>query len=323
MGDAIRHAVFYIDFTVPALRPLARDGQYGPVLEGDGGLNALEKKLDDKYLQFCDPENPLHYMAIWTARAFLAKYRLIHHYWKYSHSSVHQTEAQRDAVLSYACNMLVCDTKIISSPLTQGYQWLIHFYFPFPAYLHIALDLKRRPLGERAEQAWEAMSAHFEIRCSAIALYGLTLFEMLTNINLGSLEGPRGTVPGIRAAADATEDHIADPRGNGPTGVQGRKGRCRTARRDHGHGHRQLSSVHADGGLTAPSSSSMAWKGQDGSAATGLGAFPTANLPGQPPSDIDVNQLNWAAMDWGLGASPWLVRPVASSNCWAGCQQGP
>ncbi|RYP62974.1 hypothetical protein DL771_009501 [Monosporascus sp. 5C6A] len=167
VGDFIRHSTSHLDFTNPALKPVAKAFQRLQRLQRDpdrSKLDALENMLQERYLQFCDPGNPLHFMTIWTTRGYLAKCRLHEHYAKYSESCEHQTEAEREVALSYALGMLECDTKLMSSPLTKGYTWLLHFHFPFPAYLHIVRDLRKRPVGKLAEQAWQVMSDNGEAR---------------------------------------------------------------------------------------------------------------------------------------------------------------
>jgi hypothetical protein len=127
--------------------------------------------IEDRYLKSCEPENPLHFMTIWSARAFLAKYRLMEYHSKYSSSCARQTEAQRDTAIFYALNMLECDTKLMTSPLTKGFLWLVHFYFPFPAYIQIVQTLRRRPMSGQAEQAWAVMNDNYEARFGFGSIY--------------------------------------------------------------------------------------------------------------------------------------------------------
>ncbi|MCJ1305805.1 hypothetical protein MMC08_008621, partial [Hypocenomyce scalaris] len=112
LGDFIRHSAF-ID---PSLNTIAqgKNTRHSVVLEGVE-LVALEKTMEDKYLAFCDPENPLHLMTIWTTRGYLARNRLSEHYSRYSTSFVQQTNMQRNAAISYALSMLECDTKLMAS----------------------------------------------------------------------------------------------------------------------------------------------------------------------------------------------------------------
>ncbi|KZF24113.1 putative C6 transcription factor [Xylona heveae TC161] len=168
LGDCIRHRAFHLDFTNPSLKGVAKDTRHGAGIEG-GELIALEKAMEDKYLRFCNSENPLHYMTIWFTRGYLAKSRLLEHYSRYPLAQqTGMTDRQRDAATSYALCMLECDTKLMTSPLTKGYLWLVQFHFPFPAYLHIAQDLKKRPLEEYVEKTWKVMSDNYEARFLSI-----------------------------------------------------------------------------------------------------------------------------------------------------------
>ncbi|KAF2024203.1 hypothetical protein EK21DRAFT_79179 [Setomelanomma holmii] len=157
LGDFLRHSSYHLDFINPALKPIAKRGNE---------LDTLERSIEGKYLQKCDPQNPLHYMTIWWARGQIAKYRFIKQLSECSKSTkpAQLTDAQRDAGFSYALTMLECDSKLMTSKAVMGYRWLVYLNFPFPAYVHVVQDLRRRPLGEHAQVAWEIMSENCAVR---------------------------------------------------------------------------------------------------------------------------------------------------------------
>ena len=161
LGDFIRHTACHLDFTNPALKPTVRHLYDDPTIEGDAFVK-LEKAIEDQHLKFCDQDNPIHFMTIWTARAYLAKCQLLEHHSRLSGSNVCRTDAQRNAATSHALRFLECDTKIMKSPLTKGFRWLNDFYFPFPAYIQILQDLRRRPMSDQAQNAWETLSDNHE-----------------------------------------------------------------------------------------------------------------------------------------------------------------
>ncbi|KAB8301433.1 hypothetical protein EYC80_003300 [Monilinia laxa] len=163
LADFIRNTTFHLDFNNPALKPAAKDIQHDPSGEGSELAN-LEKLIEDKYLKFCDPENPIHFMTIWTTRFSISKWHLVEH-WHFSGKNYSsKVGLVRDATISHALTMLECDTKLMTSPLVKGFIWMSYMYFPFPAYFQIVQNLKRRPLSEQAEQAWETMTANYEAR---------------------------------------------------------------------------------------------------------------------------------------------------------------
>jgi hypothetical protein len=167
IGDFLRHCSFHLDFINPALKSVARPKHLDLNAEGDD-LAPLQRILEDKYLRYCDPQNPLHFMTIWWARGQLAKMRFLKYLASCSKTSTDQTDTQRDTGISYALALLDCDTKILSSKLTKGFNWLIYLNFPFPAYVHVVQDLKRRPLSDRAVVAWNTMSENCAARFIAV-----------------------------------------------------------------------------------------------------------------------------------------------------------
>ncbi|KKK11847.1 hypothetical protein AOCH_001019 [Aspergillus ochraceoroseus] len=181
MGDFVRQSPSHLDFSCPAMKPLARGSQQNPASD-TGDLGSLEATLEDTYLQFCNPEIPLHLISIWMTRGYLAKCRLVEYYSR--HSSGPQTEEHRDMAISHAIRTLECDINIMSSPLTKGYQWLLHFHFPFPAFIHILHDLRRRPLSKYAEYAWDIMSEVFAIRAMVLRLSPNLFFKTFKRLVL-------------------------------------------------------------------------------------------------------------------------------------------
>lgn len=285
-GDFIRNSSFYLDFAGPSLKLIAKDVQNGPVPEG-GELVTLRNMIEDKYLKFCDPENPLHFMTIWSTRAFLAKYHLIEYHSRYLSSLGHQSEAERDTAFFHALNLLECDTKLMGSPLTQGFIWLVHFYFPFPAYIQIVQALKRQPTGEQATQAWEIMANNYEIRFGTPFGEDLghsPLFLIFANLILRAWQ-----------ARDAAFKQIGEPLRppefvSSITLALGRAVQNDSAEQLHDFVGMDvdefLMSMPIDIG-----SGIYSWESQIGYEGTGSGIYP---IPA--PFDVNLNQLDWSAM---------------------------
>lgn len=292
LGEFVRHSAFHLDFTNPALKTVAKDVQHGPVPEG-GELVTLEKMIEDEYLKFCNPENPLHFMTIWTARGYLAKNRLVEHYSRYSKSSMQQTAAQRDAAFSQALSMLECDTKLMTSPLIKGYLWLVHFHFPFLAYIHIVQDLRRRPIGEHAEKAWEVMSANYEARFMNVEQDDNPFFKIYSRIVLQAWEAHE-------AMFRQSDKPLKQPRivSDIKHKVTQRTPNAQNNIAEQPNGAVSMTIDHY------PMSMPMDFGGHgllygmggQGFAGSGLGDYP--DIPGQNTMEIDVNPLDWATIDW-------------------------
>lgn len=299
VAEFIRNSMFYLEFTNPALKPIAKDIHHGPIPEG-GEAVALEKMIEDKYLKFCDPENMLHFMTIWMTRSYLAKCRLVEHYSVYYNSSVHQTEAQCDAGISYALRMLECDTKLMASPLTKRFFWLNQLYFPMPAYIQIVQDLRRRPVSKLAEQSWEVMSTNYEARFDALYGDGSPFFRVFAKLILQAWEGREAVL------RQSDEPFML------PTVVSRiREQATQMGEKTQHSDTEQPDSIMSMGVDNFWLSMPMNFDshpilsrlgGPDGYVGTEMGVYP--NMPGQAPLEVDVNGLDWSAMDWSLMNAP-------------------
>ncbi|KAJ5106095.1 hypothetical protein NUU61_003442 [Penicillium alfredii] len=301
LAEFTRHVPLYIGVTNPAFKPIAKDSHHCSFAEGHE-LATLEQMVEDNYLHYCDPENPLHFMTIWTTRGYLAKCRLVEYYSQHSLSSEQHTETQRNTALSRAFSMLDCDTKVMTSPRTKGYRWLAHGYFPLPAYIHIVEDLQRRPVGEHAEQAWEFMSANFEARFSHPATSDNPLFKMFSRIILQAWDARETALGGLgqpptpprivsriqhKIAQTASRTHSDHEQGNTATGM--------------GTGGTSGSMSMSLGSYSLLYGS----EGQDSYTGMETGMLPRFYLPGQSSLNLDVDPLDWAAMDWSFGYQGW------------------
>ncbi|KAF9887319.1 hypothetical protein FE257_010314 [Aspergillus nanangensis] len=191
LDQSVRKTNFHLAFNNPALRPATKDAQ-AKLISQASEMDAIENRIQEKYLRFCNPDNPLHFMTVWTTRTIIAKYRLVEYYSRYSGSLIAQTDAHRDTGLAHALDALQCDTKLMTSPIIAGFRWLVLFYFPLPAYMHILQDLEKRPGCVKAKEAWEIMSENFDAR--VIRLGGdIPAFSIFTRIVLPAWESCEAT----------------------------------------------------------------------------------------------------------------------------------
>ncbi|MCJ1284569.1 hypothetical protein MMC26_003902 [Xylographa opegraphella] len=300
LGDYIRHTMFHLIFSGPSLKPVAEDVQNDGFHEGCG-LIELEGKIEAEYLKYCDSENPLHFLTIWMTRAYLAKCRLVEHYLRFPKTSVSQAAEQHDAAISYALSMLECDTKIMTSPLAKGFLWLLDLYFPFAAYIQILQNLKRRPLGDQADPAWETMSDNFEARFGRLGTADNPFFQIFAKIVLQAWEAHEATfrqsqeslttpkiVISIRQKMAQQALHLSNSDTKQTNGAA-----------DIGVNNFSVSTLSMGAGSHSLLDSMEV---QDGYAVPGPGAYPT--IPGLDPQGVNVDQFDWYAMDWDLLNAP-------------------
>ena len=274
LADFVRHSSYHLDYTNPSLKAIARGAQHRSVPEG-GELDALERTIEHKYLRFCNPENPLHSMTIWMTQGHHAKNRLVEHYAKYHESSVHPTETQRDANISHALSMLECDTKLMTSPLTRGFVWLIRYHFPFLAYIHIVQDLKQRLASEHAGKAWEVMSDNYDAHFTNVNKDDNALFELFSRIILQAWK-----------ACQRASEHLAQPL-ELPRMVSDIKQKSKAGESDAEQFKGDVGIILDDFLMPVPVSFG------------GYGLpYTYPSIPGQVTMEPDGTQLDWTTMNW-------------------------
>ncbi|KAF8847265.1 hypothetical protein BDZ45DRAFT_637229 [Acephala macrosclerotiorum] len=298
IGNFVRHTMFHLDFTNPALKPVLKSAQLGLSSEV-ADLVALERVIEDKYLKLCDSENPVHFMTIWWARGQLARCRLWEYHSRYAGTSAHPTDTQRDDAISHALRMLECDTKLQISPLTRRFYWLIEFHFPFPSYIQILQDLRRRLGGEQAQNAWEVMSDNYDTRFGFIHYEGESpFFKIFAKIVLQAWEAREQSF-------GQSEELIMPPRI--VSSVRYRMAQIEQSERLSGPERHDaaIDKTTSDFPMSmpmpmGPSCNDMLYN-VEGLTGVGLIGPSFTNMPGPAPIDVDMNNMNWGVMDWGLG----------------------
>ncbi|MCJ1390849.1 hypothetical protein MMC18_003710 [Xylographa bjoerkii] len=291
MAEFVRHSAFHLDFVNPALKAVAKDVHGGRVPEGSE-LAELEKMIEDNRLKFCNPENPLHFMTIWTARGYLAKNRLLEHYSRFPRSSVPQTDVQRDAGFAHALSMLECDTNLATSPLTKRYRWFVHFHFPFPAYIHIVHDLRMRPVSDHAQRTWEVLSDNWETQFMFLGQTNNPFFKVFAKIILQAWRArevafrqpgkplvPPRIVSDIRLKLAQTMQDARDVCIKQPNDVFGMD-------------------TDYSMSMSVESGCYSFLYDMGGQGDIGSESRPYHNMPGQTTVDVDLNDLDWTSMDW-------------------------
>lgn len=297
LGDFVRHAAFHLDYISPAFKG-GKNFPDSSIAESEELLR-LEKRIEDQYLKFCNQENPMHFMTVWTARAYVSKCRLIEHGSQQSGSSVRPAETQRDVATALALRMLECDTKVMISPLTKGFLWYNRLNFPFPAYIQIVQDLRRRPISEHAQRAWEVMDENYQAWFGSQNTDDSPFFKVFAKIILQAWEaceaasrqaGSTVTPPKMVSSIHNTLASLARQSGDTSTEGLGQMGSL---------GLDEVSAPVPD--ATGQSVRCDDMVVQDGGTLSGPDAY--SSVLAQSPEDINMNHSDWALLGglpgWG------------------------
>ncbi|KAK4934878.1 hypothetical protein LTR10_023951 [Elasticomyces elasticus] len=300
IADFVRHSAFHLDFTNPSLKAVAGLNKAHDPVQEQRDLSALERRIEDKYLQFCNPENPLHYMTIWTTRGYIAKCHLMAHYARFQASAMQETDAQRNDAASHALNMLECDTKLMATPLIKGYYWLLQLHFPFFAYIHVVQDLKKQPMGVLAERSWEVMSKNYDARFLAMEEDDKIFAQVFARVVLQAWEARKAAfiersqpleTPRIVSNIQQRLAEIAASSQNSTADLQNDAG---------GMNLDDLSMAMPAGFGGSGMAYTTGWPGTVSPPAPGL----YSNVFGQATMDVGMNPLDWTTMNWRTMHSP-------------------
>lgn len=160
--NSLRHSDFHLSFINPALLALRRPS----IAMSEADRVAEHEAIIEKSLAFCQADDPLGFMTIWTVRGHLARHRLLAYYAKHSKNTMQQTNSQRGAALGYALDMLECDTKIRTSPFTKRFLWFANLHIPIIAYFHIINHATRHPNEPGVTEAWAVMRDQWNARAA-------------------------------------------------------------------------------------------------------------------------------------------------------------
>ncbi|KAH7346294.1 hypothetical protein BKA65DRAFT_502131 [Rhexocercosporidium sp. MPI-PUGE-AT-0058] len=292
VGNFIRHTKWHLDFNNPALLPVAQGHQPHPVSQGSE-MGSLESLIEENYLKVCDPEIPLHFMTIWTARGLLAKCRLLEHYSRSSSIPRAQADAARDAAFGNAITMIECNTKISTSPLTAGFLWMIQSYYPFPAYVQIIQNLKHQPHSPLAERAWEALSANYEAQHSIRTPRDHVFYKILAPVALQAW-----------AAREEASEQLGEPMVTPRLISYIRQVMLQTPpvadTIQQVLPDVEMKSFPISIPMNFDQNMFLGMGGQQGLTAPGpWGGSP--DMLGIGPLNADPSQLDWSSMDWNLG----------------------
>ena len=131
----------------------------------DQAIDDLEALLSRKYLCFCEPEIPIQALTRATTVSALRKMRLIvHHPRLLSDGGASMPSSEKDLLITSALSQLSCYNEAYRSRATQRFRWHLNVNAPLEAFIYLLSDLRVRPIGELADQAWRQIGVYVDTR---------------------------------------------------------------------------------------------------------------------------------------------------------------
>ncbi|EMR83249.1 putative fungal specific transcription factor domain-containing protein [Botrytis cinerea BcDW1] len=178
---------------------------FNVIAEKDKTIDELEARLQDKYLQYCDPSIPLHLLSIYVAKSVICTMRLMaHHPRQYPDKGASMPQKERDMLFNESLKMLEYDGLGHSEKLVQRYLWHIHVHFQLDAFIYLLSELRRRERGELVDKAWQQVELAYEFRAEMLNDTKSSLYFALGNLVLKAWEK--------REEGSRSPDQVTPPR---------------------------------------------------------------------------------------------------------------
>jgi hypothetical protein len=125
-------------------------------------IDELEARLQEQYIQYCDPSVALHCLATLVVRTATAKMRLrVYAPHRYKESEP-QPQEEKDAAFALCLQIIEYDNRghnPTTMSLLKGFMWHMQVFFQLEAFIYILSELRVRTIGEQADWAWEQVEA--------------------------------------------------------------------------------------------------------------------------------------------------------------------
>jgi Fungal specific transcription factor domain len=133
-----------------------------PLSVKDEAIDELEKKLEQKYIQYCDPSIPFHLVTTLMVKLATAKIRMLPRH-PHLMANISQTSTvDRDSLFRLSLQCLENHNKMMTIPSLDRFMWHVLTNFPFPAHVYLLCCLRWRTTDELADRAWELFEMRFE-----------------------------------------------------------------------------------------------------------------------------------------------------------------
>jgi hypothetical protein len=120
----------------------------GPVADRDRVIDFLEMALQDKYLRYLDPINPMHSLVAIIARSAVVSMRIrAHHPRQYADGGASLPQEELDKIFDWSVQAIQYDNLFFTNPVLERFRWHSRQLFQHQPliYLLISIGSRRNP----------------------------------------------------------------------------------------------------------------------------------------------------------------------------------
>ncbi|MCJ1477045.1 hypothetical protein MMC13_005716 [Lambiella insularis] len=141
-----------------------------PIADRDSRIDELEAILERKFIRYCDPVIPLHFLATGVARGFIYSMRIMAHLPRQQpDQGTSMPQKEKDLLFANSLKMIEYSNLAHSTNSMQRYLWHIGNHFQWHALIYVLGELRFRRVGEETDRAWLQIEEVFKNYSGIIA----------------------------------------------------------------------------------------------------------------------------------------------------------
>ncbi|BDD59411.1 hypothetical protein MAP00_004619 [Monascus purpureus] len=145
------------------LRRVSNCGKFCITERSEKLVQAIRNHLEERYIKYCDPKIPMHWVCVTVIRIILARFwLLIHHPLTRSNRETPLSHVSRDSLLVTSVESIEAFVLLCSQEVTAKWAWMCQIGTQSPAIVFILSELCVRPISPLTERAWRAVSTLFK-----------------------------------------------------------------------------------------------------------------------------------------------------------------
>ena len=126
-------------------------------------IDNLQDSLEQEFLRYCDPLQPLHLASSILSRTAICKGRLmVHTPFQYADQGMNIPESESDIIFNNGMKIIEYCNMLHSARNLQGYRWYFGSNFPWDSVIFILMELRRRKAGPNVDYAWSQITQLFQ-----------------------------------------------------------------------------------------------------------------------------------------------------------------
>ncbi|GKZ64566.1 hypothetical protein AnigIFM60653_006038 [Aspergillus niger] len=126
-------------------------------------INVFRRTVEDRFLRFCDPVIPVHFMLNSFARLTLSKMQaFVQEIRPKERKPQQSSRSDSGSKLNYGLRMLEYDQLLHSNPSVHGFRWFIYAQFPWGALIWLLQSMLTKDWGAREDNTWHHIETLYQ-----------------------------------------------------------------------------------------------------------------------------------------------------------------